>query len=133
MNQSFDARGATTRADVAELQATFRVVLRDRVAVVQCSGSIDMSAEDHFRRELHVALAQRRHVVVDLSGVCFIDCAGLRCVTDFCTELDGTDGRLCLVINSRAVIRVFELTGVTFPVAPSVFEAQILLDCSADA
>ena len=54
-----------------------------------------------------------RHLVVDLRQLEFIDSSGVRCILDLASEarLDGFS--LALIPGSRAVQRVFELTGTT--------------------
>lgn len=51
----------------------------DTVVIVRLSGEIDMSVEEHLTVMLQEALAgQPPAVVVDLAGLRFLDCAGVR-------------------------------------------------------
>jgi anti-anti-sigma factor len=133
MTKRFGPSAGGASADDAPTEPTFRTVLRDRAAVVRCSGPIDMSAEQRFADELRVAAAQRRNVVVDLSAVTFIDCAGLRCLTDFRAELADAKGQLCLVTATPVVNRLFELSATGLNRVRSEFEAQLWLDGAIDA
>lgn len=74
-------------------------------------GEIDLSTADELRREL---LAQRlpgQQILLDLSGVSFIDSSGIRAVLEADAAAGAGDHRLFLTRLSASVRRVLELCG----------------------
>jgi hypothetical protein len=74
----------------------------------------------------------RRHgpsLLLDLSGVSFMDCAGLRALlmTHRLATMDG--GSVCLITESPAVRRIIDLLGVrdVFPVRERLAELSAVL------
>lgn len=89
------------------------VVSREgHVVSVEASGELDMANVD----ELETALAEVRapgvSIVLDLSGITFMDSTGLKLLltADAAARSDGYS--LELRAPSKAVLRVFEITGV---------------------
>jgi stage II sporulation protein AA (anti-sigma F factor antagonist) len=114
-------------------------VLADReLAVVAPSGELDM----HTGPLLHVQLANqlahgRRHLILDLAGVPFMDSSGLNIVIRAIKETDAVGGSLKTAALTPAVQRVFDLTGITlshpaYPDVPAAVAAvEALLSHSA--
>ena len=77
--------------------------------VVSVSGELDsVSASD-----LALVLNQRAgSLVLDLSGVEFMDSAGVRVLVDAYLRLQRTDDRLSIVAASRPVRRVLDICGL---------------------
>lgn len=59
------------------------------------------------------ALGPAADVVIDLSGLSFMDSSGLRVLIGAHTALDGEGNKLVLTSPSRAVGRLFEISGLT--------------------
>lgn len=95
-------------------------------AVVSVRGELDVATAELLDRRLADQLEQgRHHLVLDLSGVPFIDSSGLTIVIRTMNATRRTGGSLCLVAPTPPVHRVLELTGMslTIPISPSVAEA----------
>lgn len=91
---------SATRTDVPEAA---RVVLR---------GALDLATAPLAEYELRQAQADARHVLLDLSGLTFIDAAGLRVVLAADRRARAAGGRLVVACNgSPCVRRLFDLTG----------------------
>jgi stage II sporulation protein AA (anti-sigma F factor antagonist) len=76
------------------------------------AGEIDMSTVDELRSRLEAALLDSPAILVlDLSGVTFLDSSGLRLVLQIDAAAKRAGGRLIVVPGPRLVSRVFELTG----------------------
>ncbi|MEV6210736.1 STAS domain-containing protein [Kitasatospora sp. NPDC051914] len=88
------------------------------VTVVTARGEIDIETADALRARLEAALSRHAHVAVDLSGVTFIDCSGLRALTAAHRLARRTGRRLTLRAPSRPVVRLLALTRLDreFPV-----------------
>jgi anti-sigma B factor antagonist len=80
----------------------------DRLAL---SGEIDAHTAQLFRDALFEA-PRTGDLLVDISGVTFIDSSGLRVVLELHQNLDRDGRRLVLVEPSRPVTRLLELTGL---------------------
>lgn len=75
-------------------------------------GELDLATAATLEGELQAAEASGAHtVVLDLSGLTFMDSTGLRTILVAERRLTGAGRRLCLVRGPRAVDRVFTLTG----------------------
>ena len=107
---------------------TSSISTRGDVVVVSLSGEIDLAEVDHVDDLLTTARALARSaLVVDLSGVAFLDGYGVASLSR-ALSLAGTDGTsLALAAPSRAVRRTLTLLGLDgcFPVFATVREALL--------
>jgi len=88
------------------------------------SGELDLASRGPLERELvRVEQTDALRIELDLAGLTFIDCAGLRVVTDAAARSREDGSRLRLRPGTPAVQRVLELTGVVavlpFAAAPA--------------
>lgn len=93
---------------------TLAVVADARWPVARLSGDIDLSNVDELGRQVEQAVSNRaRGLVLDLSGVTYLDSAGLRLVFGLARRLGDRQQRLRLVVpdNSR-IRRVLTLAAV---------------------
>lgn len=79
--------------------------------VMHVSGEIDIATAEQLRAELDKALSIDGGLVVDMSGVDFIDGSGLRAILSAAETLNGR-GPLALV-HAPMVARLLKLTGLT--------------------
>ncbi|MDP9301581.1 MAG: STAS domain-containing protein [Actinomycetota bacterium] len=80
---------------------------------IQLLGEVDLEVEDRVRAALgEAADAAEDSLVVDLSGLTFLDSTGLRLLIELRERLDGGSPVLSLVPGNASVQRVFEVTGV---------------------
>jgi anti-anti-sigma factor len=89
--------------------------------VVTVSGELDLAVSPALEKQLSDALARGRDVVVDLSGVTFIDSVSLGTLTLGLEGAEQAGCRFFLIVSDPAVLRVFELTGLAnhFTISPS--------------
>ena len=73
------------------------------------AGEIDMSCSEALRERVDEAL-RAGGVIVDMTGVEFIDFSGIRALLQATAELDG-EGPI-RILASPAVVRIFEITGL---------------------
>ena len=88
-----------------------RAEVRAGIAVLVVSGEVDLAGSPRFAQALDEALAPGAPLVVDLSGVEFLDSAGLRALALAERTAAELGGRL-LIVPSPAASRVFEVTGL---------------------
>ncbi len=100
---------------------------RDGVAVVRASGEVDVSTTPALRAELASIPESAEKVVVDLSGVTFLDSTGLGVLIAAMKRLRDSDtgGQVQLVVTRPHIQKVLEVTGLTavFPIFGSLDEA----------
>jgi anti-sigma B factor antagonist len=99
-------------------------------AVLQLAGEVDLYTAPALRQRIQDLAAKGTvHVIADMSRVDFLDSTGLGVLIGGLRVLREHDGSLTLVISTRRVLRVFELTGLTkvFPPQPSV-QAAVTAD-----
>ncbi|MEV7360839.1 STAS domain-containing protein [Kitasatospora sp. NPDC091276] len=80
--------------------------------IVRAHGEIDLDTAPSLRRVLATALESHREVVLDLSEVTFMDCAGLGALVRARNQADRCDARLVLRGAGRCVMRLLKLTGL---------------------
>lgn len=94
--------------------------------VVHVEGEIDVSSADRLRETVGVLVSEgRTDLVVDLSGVRFMDSTGLGLLVGVLKRVRTAGGRLVLVVATDKLRKVFELTGLTqvFTIHGTVDEA----------
>jgi anti-sigma B factor antagonist len=82
-------------------------------AIVAASGDVDISTSPDLREALaHVVAEGNRAVIVDLSAVRFIDSTGLGVLVGAFTAVRNAGGRLAVVNDHSAVLKVFTITAL---------------------
>jgi anti-sigma B factor antagonist len=100
---------------VADLPSEFHVFIVgvDGAATVQVGGEIDMATAPDLRERLNWVISTTTgNVVVDLTGVTFLDSTGLVVFVAAERQLNATGRRLILRNPSKFVFRVLDLSGV---------------------
>ncbi|HWD52036.1 MAG TPA: STAS domain-containing protein [Acidimicrobiales bacterium] len=98
----------------------------DGVSVLTVTGEIDMATAPDLRERLVALEADRiSAIVVDLTGVSFIDSTALGVLVGAYRRQEEAGGTLKLVVTEPRVRKVLEITDLTsvFPVFTSVDEA----------
>jgi stage II sporulation protein AA (anti-sigma F factor antagonist) len=78
---------------------------------VRLTGEVDLSNADQLEQELIPALAAGGEVIVDCSGLTFMDSTGFRVLINAARWLEGS-GKLVLLSPSSLILRSLELLGV---------------------
>ena len=109
---------------------TLHVCPGDSGAVVWASGDVDTNVAETFQ-DIMLAV-MRRHsplLLLDLSGVLFMDCAGLRALLLTQRRPGLRGGSVSLIAESPAVRRIIDLLGVrdVFPVCERLSELSAVL------
>lgn len=94
--------------------------------VVSVAGEIDVYTAPKLREQI-VALVDEGHyhLIVDMSGVEFLDSTGLGVLVGGLKRVRAHDGSLSLVCNEERILKIFRITGLTkvFPIHSTVDEA----------
>jgi anti-anti-sigma factor len=109
---------------------TLHICPADAGAVVWASGDVDTNVAETFQDVMLAVM--RRHsplLLLDLSGVSFIDCAGLRALLLTQRRAGMRGGSVSLIAESPAVRRIIDLLGVRddFPVRGRFSELSAVL------
>lgn len=86
---------------------------RNDVCCVRLAGEMDMAAVPILQDELTALGATPTNLLIDLSGLKFVDSSGLKYLLDM-QRLRAADGMIELIDPSDPVIKLIELTGTGF-------------------
>ena len=97
---------------IPEFHATVAEI-GDRIALVSLSGELDLYEAQPLKDALATADKLAPHaVVVDLSGVSFLDSTACGIFVAEANRLRRADGRLVLVSNGNRASRVLQVSGI---------------------
>ena len=83
------------------------------VGVVRLPVEVDLQTAPAVRDDLMASLNRCAHLVVDASGVEFMDSSGVNALLRAKERADRLEGTLHVVATNRAVVRVLALTQLT--------------------
>jgi anti-anti-sigma factor len=83
----------------------------DDARLIRAAGEIDLGSVAALRRELDAARVEAVTVLLDLSGVTFIDSSGLHLLLRASDSSAGSDWGFSVVRPSESVLRLIELSG----------------------
>ena len=87
---------------------------RGDLTIVVVEGEVDVYTASVLREKLvDVIDADHADVIVDLTGVGFLDSTGLGVLVGALKKIRGFGGRLQLVIDQEKVMKVFRITALT--------------------
>lgn len=111
---AFEARERSHATEVFGFDQLSMTSQRDgSVHVIALFGELDLASADTVDRELRrVEATDASSIVVDLSGLTFMDSTGARLVWQADVRSRAGANRLRLARGPRAVQRVFEISGV---------------------
>lgn len=111
---AFEARERSRATEVFGLEQLSMTSERDgSTHVIALFGELDLAVADSVERELRrVETTDASVIVVDLSGLTFMDSTGARLVWQADVRSRAGANRLRLRRGPRAVQRVFEISGV---------------------
>ncbi|MEU6288220.1 STAS domain-containing protein [Streptomyces sp. NPDC005047] len=104
---------------------------REEIALLKVAGYLDVDTatelQHHLANQLHHG---RRHFLLDLSEVPFMDSSGMNIILRVYQEARELPGSVHIIAPAPAVRRVLDLTGVsiTVPVSESTEEALSRVD-----
>ncbi|MFJ8145608.1 STAS domain-containing protein [Streptomyces sp. NPDC096094] len=108
---------------------------REEVALLKVEGYLDVDTATEFQHHLANQLHHgRRHFLLDLSEVPFMDSSGMNIILRVYQEARELPGSVHIISPTPAVRRVLDLTGVslTVPVSESLDEALARVDAQPE-
>jgi anti-sigma B factor antagonist len=100
--------------------------LDDNSVVIRIAGEIHATTAPEFSERLNAAIADgKTGVILDLTGVEFIDSTGLSVLLNGLRRVTRVRGSMVLACANPTVLRLFEITKLdsTFDIVPSCDEA----------
>jgi anti-sigma B factor antagonist len=94
--------------------------------LIAVRGEVHVSTAPEFSERLNEAIAGgKTGVVIDMTGVDFIDSTGLSVLLNALRRVTRNQGALALAVSNPTVLRLFEITRLdsTFDIAPTRDEA----------
>ena len=94
--------------------------------LIAVRGEVHVSTAPEFSERLNDAIAGgKTGVVIDMTGVDFIDSTGLSVLLNALRRVTRQQGTLALAVSNPTVLRLFEITRLdsTFDIAPTREEA----------
>ncbi|MEV6959985.1 STAS domain-containing protein [Streptomyces sp. NPDC051207] len=104
---------------------------REDVALIKVQGYLDVDTATEFQHHLANQLHHgRRHFLLDLSAVPFMDSSGMNIILRVYQQVREMPGSVHVISPTPAVRRILDLTGVsiTVPVSQSAEEALERVD-----
>ena len=101
---------------MADVPTTLALSVSERAGetVVQAAGELDVNTAPELRERLAGLIGEgSRAILIELSGVTFVDSTALSVLVSALKRLRQADGDLQLSSPSPSVRRVFEITGLT--------------------
>lgn len=98
--------------DSCDVDFSVTSVERDGIEIVTVSGDLDAHAAPTLQTELDPKSANGARLVVDLSGVDFIDSTGLGVLVTTLKHVRESGGSLAVVVVAARVRKVFAITGL---------------------
>jgi anti-sigma B factor antagonist len=108
----------------------------DHTTVIAVEGEIHVSTAPEFSGVLNAAIESgRTALVLDLSGVMFIDSTGLSVLLNALRRLTRTGGAMALVCSNPTVLRLFEITRLdsTFAIYAELEPAIVAVQAATGA
>jgi anti-sigma B factor antagonist len=102
----------TTSGDISRFGC--EVSSSDREAAwIRLTGEVDLGCSAQLKQTLREAVATRRLVVVDLSGLAFMDSSGVHAMIDADNRARLRGSKLVLIRGPAQIDRLFELVGIS--------------------
>lgn len=114
IDEAANRRGSQRAADLLKVGQLTVCSERDGVLhTISVQGELDLATADLLERELvRVEGSDALSIVLDLSGLTFVDSTGVRLLISAHARSRADSNRLTLLRGPSSVQRVFELTGV---------------------
>ena len=82
------------------------------MTIITATGEWDMANVDEFRLTLNEAVNDGIHLVIDLTGVEFLDSTALGVLVGLRNRLIEADGQLTLLCPHERILKLFRITGL---------------------
>ncbi|PJI09733.1 MULTISPECIES: anti-sigma F factor antagonist [Clostridium] len=86
----------------------------DGKLIVAIAGELDHHSSDEVRNKIddYIRFKGYKNVILDFSGVTFMDSSGIGVVIGRYKKLNSSGGTICIINAKESVKRVFELSGM---------------------
>ncbi len=83
------------------------------LSIVHVKGRLSMSTKNQLRQRVAELVSENRvNLILDFSGVSFMDSSGLTSVLSAMRRVSESNGRICIVCDTRYILRVLRITAI---------------------
>ena len=100
---------------------------QEQVTIFKVEGEIDIYSAPEFKYSMLEAIeGHRNELIIDLTGVNFIDSTGLGVLVSASRQIINRKGKLLLVADDQIILNIFEITGINkiISIYPTIKEAK---------
>lgn len=107
--------------------------LDENTSRIVLTGRMDIAGSESIEVAFAAAAADKRYLVVDMSGVAFLASIGIRSLFAKAKQMHGRGGKLVIAAPQPQVAQVLDMTGVPqlIPIFPDVESARDRLALTA--
>lgn len=108
----------------------------DDFCVVSVKGRLGITTENALRQRIAALVEQSQvQIILDFSGVTFMDSSGMSSVLSAMRSVSENQGRICLVCDTRHILRVLRITAIDklMAIYPTLPEAIAAFKMSPEA
>jgi anti-sigma B factor antagonist len=118
-------RGTTGENERKRLSLSISTETKSKAIVVHVDGDLDVYTAPRLKEALQEAIAGGSHLVLDLSGVQFIDSTALGVLVEALQISQSNDGDFRLVVGDPFLLKIFHITGFDgmFSIYPQLEDA----------
>jgi anti-sigma B factor antagonist len=98
---------------------SIRAVSREGACLLRLSGEMDMAAVPIFEQELAALDHSQTSLLIDLSGLKFVDSSGLKCLIELSKDGASAGRTIEMISAGRQLSGLLALTGTQFLVTPT--------------
>jgi anti-sigma B factor antagonist len=96
-----------------EVKLEASVMEMGAMPILQLTGEIDLSTSDEFKQVVYKMIESgKKNIVVDLTGVKFMDSTGLGVLVGALKKARMQSGSIRLICSNETILKTFTLTGL---------------------
>ncbi len=83
------------------------------LCILTVKGRLGITTENALRERVSALIEQSQvHLILDFTGVTFMDSSGMSSVLSAMRSVSENQGRICLVCDTRHILRVLRITSI---------------------
>ncbi|MDO5297600.1 MAG: STAS domain-containing protein [bacterium] len=83
------------------------------LCILTVKGRLGITTENSLRQRVAALVEQSQvHIILDFTGVTFMDSSGMSSVLSAMRSVSENQGRICLVCDTRHILRVLRITAI---------------------
>ena len=83
------------------------------LCILTVKGRLGITTENSLRQRVAALVEQSQvHIILDFTGITFMDSSGMSSVLSAMRSVSENQGRICLVCDTRHILRVLRITAI---------------------